>query len=306
MFAKFVVLTCIALLFASGCARQEPSFSSKQDWIDDFIDSLVTDLEETGKGLFQEEDSLHYSDARHKLSTRIKSVIEENQRAWANDDRTSIQRQLDSLREHAPDLFDVLRASGFDDMSPVEKYRTLVPLLREHRWGIEDSSHVVDTLNRIEQLLDTTSDGLLISYTDRVVSVGVNNLLSQYVLELERTAWLEESVQRVESVADIFPDTATTFLTCTSGAATERAGCFSRCESTYFEDEVVGIIDVLENPDKHVEAIRKWRSPYFRKESKKFDDLLMTCRTSHWDAIGLCYDTLAIAAEEFKPQVADQ
>lgn len=294
----------MALLFASGCARQEPSFSSKQDWIDDFIDSLVTDLEETGKGLFQEKDSPHYPDARHRLSTRIKSVIRENQETWANDDRTLTQRQLDSLSQHAPELLDVLSTSGFVHLSPVEKYRTLVPLLREQRWGMEDSSHVVDTLNRIEQLMDTTSDGLLINYTNRVVSVGANILLSQFVLELERTAWLEESIQRVESVADIFPDTATSFLTCTSDAGTERAGCFSRCESTYFEDEVVGIIDVLENPEEHLEAIRKWRSPYFRKESKKFDELLMTCRTSHWNAIGLCYDALEVAAEKLKPQVA--
>ncbi len=290
MFKKFVAVACITIVLASGCSRQEETQPRERDWIDDAIDGLVTQLEE--EGIYQPQDSSHDRYVRDELKKRFREQFEESKEAFVNDDRTLMQRQLDSLNEHAPDLSDVLISAGFEQMRPVAKYRTLVPLLREQRWGMDDSSHVVDTLNRIEQLMSTTSDTLVIRYVDRVVSTGINKLLAHFVEELQGTAWLEEHIQSIEKYAVAFPDVTSAFFTCTNGARIDRAKCFSRCENAYFESEIVGIVNVLEKPEENAEEMRKWRGTYSREARNRIDEQLTNCRTPYWDAVVMCYDAL--------------
>lgn len=190
-------------------------------------------------------------------------------------------------------------------MKPVEKYRTLIPLLREKRWGMDDSSHIVDTLNRIEQLVSTTSDESVIGHVDRVVGLGVDKLLSYFVSDLWRVVRQEEYIQGFEKFADTHPEITTAFFTCTSSASTDRAECFSQCENEYFEDEIVGIIEVLQEPDEHVLAIAKWQGRHFLKVSIGLSEKLRRCGTSHWEASTLCNEALVEATERVTHQFAD-
>ena len=304
MFVRFLSVACIALVLTSACTPREqsptePVPSIERDRVDDMIVAFVTELEEGG--LYQPQSVSQDQHVRNELAKWFRASTGES----TEDKRIVLQFQLEQLSEYAPEIHEVLHLAGFEQMKPVDKYRTLIPLLREQRWGMDDSSHIVDTLNRIEQLVSTTSDESVIGHVDRIVGLGVDKLLRYFVLDLWRVAGQEEHIQGFEKFADTHPDITTAFFTCTNGARTDRAECFSRCENEYFENEIVGIIEVLENPDEHTLVIAKWRGHHFVKESIKLHEKLTKCRTTHEDAIRLCYATLVEDSEQALHQVSD-
>lgn len=309
MYARLITVACIALVLISACTPREQSPreqtpieqspSIERDSVDDMIVALVTQLEE--RGIYQPQSVAEDQHVRDEIARLFRAHTGES----AEDKRIVLQFQLEQLSEYAPEIHEVLHLAGFEQMKPVEKYRTLIPLLREQRWGMEDSSHIVDTLNRIEQLVNTTSDESVISHVDRIVGLGVDKMLRYFVLDLSQDAWREVHIQGFEKFTNTHPDITTAFFTCTNSARANRAECFSRCENEYFENEIVGIIEVLENPDEHALVIAKWRGHHFVRESIKLHEKLTKCRTTHEDAIRLCYATLVEDSEQALHQVAD-
>lgn len=297
MFAGLLTVACIALVLASACTppeqtTSEPAPSIERDEVDDLMVRLVTQFEEGG--LYQPQSVSQDQHIRNELARLYRAHIGES----AEDKRVVLQFQLEQLSKHAPEIHEILHSSGFEQMKPLEKYRTLIPLLREQRWGMDDSSHIIDTLNRIEQLLTTTSDESVIGHVDRIVGLGVDKLLSYFVSDLYRITRQKEQIQQIEKYADTHPDITTAFFTCTNGSRTARAECSSRCENEYFEDNIVGLIKVLENPDDHVIAIAKWKGRYFQSTSIKLSEKLRKCGTSHWEASILCWEALIEASEQ--------
>ena len=304
MFARLLTVACIALMLAFACTppEQTPSeqtSSIERDRVDDMMGRFVTQLEE--EGLYQPQSVSQDQHLRNELAKWYRAHTGKS----AEDKRVLLQLQLERISELAPEIHEILHSSGFEQMKPLEKYRTLIPLLREQRWGMDDSSYIVDTLNRIEQLVTTTSDESVIGHVDRIVGLGVDKMIWYFVSDLNQIALLEENIQKVEEFADTHPEIRAAFFTCTNGASTDRAECYSQCENEYFENEIVGVIEVLENPDEHVMAIAKWQGHHLVSESIKFHEKLTKCLTSHWDAVVPCHEALAEASEQVTHPFAD-
>ena len=301
MYARLITVACIAVVLTSACTPREQSpreqtfnelvSSIERDSVDDMIVAFVTQLEEDG--IYQPQSVAEDQHVRNEIARLYRAHTGES----PEDKRMLLQFQLEQLSKYAPEIHEILHSSGYEQMKPVEKYRTLIPLLREQRWGVGDSSHIVDTLDRIEQLLNATSDEAVIEYVERIVGLGVDKLLFYFVSDLARIAWREEHIQGFEKFADTHPDITTAFFMCTNSASTDRAECFLQCENEYFEDEIVGIIEVLQKPDEHVVAIAKWQGRHFLRTSIKLSEKLRKCRTSHWEASILCNEALVETTE---------
>lgn len=298
---RHTLLACLMTVFVSVSVAQEPAKTGSSEFGYRLFDALLPILEDNER--FQELSDSEISNFRDEFAKAYSSFHEESKKARANDDRTLLQRQLDSLAEHAPDLHQILDSSGYEQMGPIEKYRTFVPLLREKRWGMEDSSTMVNTLDRIEEQLDSVSSTAVRGFVLRIVGQGAERLMNQYSSTLLRVASHEASKERISVVADHLPIITGDYFSCSERAQSSMNGCFAGSVQEYFEKEIVPLVKVLENYEKDKNAIKEWRRRY---SIEPYDEKLEECRWSFSDDIVLCADALGEAAKKGMKEISSE
>ncbi len=291
--ARNTLFACLVTMFVSVFAAQDPAYADNSEFAYDLADAIIEVLEDTE--WFQELSDSDTSNFRDHFAERFDTFREEFKESSANDDRSLLQRQLDSLAESAPDLHEVLDSSGYEKMEHLEKYRTLVPLLRENRWGMDDSSTLVNTLDRIEELLDSVSSTAVRGFLLRIVGQGADRLMYHYSSALNRVASHDARRERISVVADQLPIITGDYFSCSDKAHSSLNGCFAGSAQEYFENEIVLIVNVLENYEKDKNAIKEWRR---RFSFDPYDEKLEKCTGTYSDEIVLCADAMGKAAED--------
>lgn len=232
-----------------------------------------------------EGDSVGVDDSRDEVQSRLQRL------------------QLDTLKRHAPDIYNALRAAGWEHLDAIEKYRVLVPLLR-NKWGAEDSSKTLSTLNIVEQGLLDLDDKVTAALALEIVEVGVKTLLNRFVLALLLDHSFDAAYERFNKVNHVFPKEIGDFFVCYKTSKTDRDSCFVRLESDFFSTEISSLREVVENPEESFELIRKWRGSYSARLWVAYDEKLNSCTTQLFRETTECNDSLIDSVMERHTQNA--
>ncbi len=200
--------------------------------------------------------------------------------------------ELSRLESFAPTVHAMMTASNWKDKDPIQKYRSVVPMMRK-AYGGEDSEELLESLESIERNALLVAPTYALEATNSFLSESLDVWVSHFVHTIGNASFTDERFDSLGAIHELdgtepWIEITDDLISCETGAR-ERMKALSLEADLMLTGKISDISDYFESPADHDIVRLKLKQRLFHRELEyEIDPIFRESRESYGNEESTC------------------